>query len=396
MESRLPPSQTVTMEEGSLQGLAEVIQQAGASRVLLVVDELAYQLSGADATLGPLLGTLEVTTFSGFEPNPKVEDVERGVEVCRAAEPDLIVALGGGTAIDLAKMISAMTPLAQAPREIALENISLDGGAIPLVAIPTTAGTGSEATHFAVLYVERQKYSIAADCLLPRWVIIDPTLTYTVPPTMTAATGLDAFCQGIESIWAVGATEESLGYAVEAAQLAYGHLADATHRPEAKSRAAMCRAAHLAGKAINISKTTLPHAISYALTSDFGIPHGAAVGTTLSAVLAFNDGVTEEDCSDPRGASHVRERLQRIYQILGATDLADACQRIEQFIASVDCPPSLASIGIDSESQIRSIAQRVNLQRMANNPRVASIDQLVSLLRGGQIGAVASTTSDKS
>lgn len=383
------------MEEGALGSLADVLRQSDARHVFLVVDEAAYQLSGAGEILDPLWASFEVTRFSGFEPNPKVEDVERGVGLCRSANPDLIVALGGGTAIDLAKMISAMTPLKSSPREIALESIPLDGGTIALVAIPTTAGTGSEATHFAVLYVDGQKYSIAADCLLPKWVIIDPALTYTVPPKMTAATGLDAFCQGIESIWAVGATEESLGYAVEAAELAYEHLADATHRPDPQSRAAMCRAAHLAGKAINISKTTLPHAISYALTSDYGIPHGASVGTTLSAVLAFNDGVSEEDCTDPRGAAHVRSQLERIQQIVGASDSADACQRIERFIASLDSPPSLTALGIHSDQQLRSIAQRVNVQRMANNPRAASPEQLVSLLRGGPVGTVASTTSDE-
>lgn len=394
---RLPiPPQTVRLEEGALANLADVLIQAEASRVFLVVDELAYQLSGAEGVLAPLWATRQVTRFSGFEPNPKVEDVERGVALCRSAEPDLIVALGGGSAIDLAKMISAMALLESSPREIALEDIPLNGRAIPMVAIPTTAGTGSEATHFAVLYIDSQKYSIAADCLLPRWAIVDPALTHTVPSKMTAATGLDAFCQGIESIWAVGSTEESLGYALEAARLAYEHLADATHRPDAKSRAAMCRAAHLAGKAINISKTTLPHAISYALTSDYGIPHGAAVGTTLSAVLAFNRDVSEEDCTDPRGAVHVRTRIEAIYKILGASDTVDACQRIERFIASLDCPPSLASIGIDSEEQLRSLARRVNVQRMANNPRAATPEQLLTILGGGSVSSVAPTTSEPS
>lgn len=374
--------QNVFLAEGSLAQLPALCEAKQAKRIFLVVDEVAYKLSGAAEALRPHLPPDAVTLFSGFEPNPRLDDVERGVIKCRKSRPDLVVALGGGTAIDIAKMIASMALHDSSPREIATKGLAFPQGTLPLIAIPTTAGTGSEATHFAVVYVDGEKYSVADPCLLPETAIVDPKLTYSVPTRMTAATGLDAFCQAIESIWAVGATEESVGYAKEAAALAFAHLPTATNNPTEEARYAMCRASHLAGKAINISKTTLPHAISYAITADYGIPHGAAVATTLSSVLAYNFGVTSSDCADTRGAPHVHQRLSMILEILGAATIAEACQRVESFVSSLGCNPTLVSAGIHQHEKIRTLAERVNPERLSNNPRKANHEDLFSLLSG--------------
>ncbi|PQO25792.1 alcohol dehydrogenase [Blastopirellula marina] len=374
--------QTVYLAEGSLARIPQIFQQLGAVRTFLVVDEVAYNLSGAAAQLRQFLPPDAITLFSGFEPNPKIEDVQRGVAKCRAADPDLVLALGGGTAIDLAKMIASMSRHEESPRDIVLNGISLSQGTLPLVAIPTTAGTGSESTHFAVVYVDGQKYSVADPCLLPCVAVVDPELTYSVPPRMTAATGLDAFCQAIESIWAVGATDESVAYATSAATLAFEHLPAAVNAPTPESRHAMSLASHLAGKAINISKTTLPHAISYAITADYGIPHGAAVATTLSSVLAYNFGVSKSDCADERGTTHVRQRLLLILDILKAATVEQACHQIEAFVSSLGCNPTLASAGIQTDESLRVLASRVNPARLSNNPRMASQEELFSLLQG--------------
>lgn len=370
------------LSEGSLAKIPQICQQHGATRTFLVVDEVAYNLSGAATQLRQFLPPDAITLFSGFEPNPKIEDVERGVAKCRAANPDLVIALGGGTAIDLAKMIASMTRHAESPRAIAVDGLSLSQGSLPLVAVPTTAGTGSESTHFAVVYVDGQKYSVADPYLLPSVAVVDPELTYSVPPRMTAATGLDAFCQAIESIWAVGATDESVAYATSAATLAFEHLPTATNAPTPESRHAMSLASHLAGKAINISKTTLPHAFSYAITADYGIPHGAAVATTLSCVLAYNFGVSNSDCADQRGTDHVRKRLSLILDILRAASVEEACQQVEAFVSSLGCNPTLASAGIRTEESLRGLASRVNSARLSNNPRTANQEELLSLLLG--------------
>src|SRR5207248_4789041 len=125
------------------------------------------------------------------------------------------------------------------------------------------------------------KYSVCHEFLLPDIAIVDPILTHKMSPRLTAITGMDALSQAIESYWSIHSTEESKGYAREAIRIIVDQLPKAVNEPTNDSRLAMARASHLAGKAINVTRTTAPHALSYALTSRFGVPHGQAVSLTL-------------------------------------------------------------------------------------------------------------------
>lgn len=370
----------VDLSENSLQKAANLVRQTRARRVFAVVDETAAEASGGEPVLRSALASCDITRFTGFELNPQLHDIERGLELFRNVQPDLVVALGGGTAMDLAKLINSIAGHSEPARAIITGNAPVSRSGKPLMAIPTTAGTGSEATQFAVAYVDKTKYSVAHESLLPTYAIIDPTLTYSLPPRITAATGLDAFCQAIESIWAVGATDESLGYATEAVQLALTHLVDAVRQPTPQSRLGMCRASHLAGKAINISKTTASHAISYAFTSQHRIPHGGAVALTLSRMLAFNAGVTSQDCLDSRGTAHVLSRIDVIVSLLDASGVPDACRRIDELITATGSACSPASAGITETDALERILDSVNPQRMSNNPRAADRADLMQLL----------------
>ena len=370
----------VHSREGALAEVSEILERISASRLFFVVDESAYAASGAAEILEPHFRSCAVTRFSGFELNPKLHDIERGIEQIREAHPDLVVALGGGTAIDLAKLIGTLADQDVSARKIILGQARIGRVGPPLVAIPTTAGTGSEATHFAVAYVDGAKYSVADNALLPDFAIVDPSLTHSLPAGVTAATGLDAFCQAIESMWSVHSTPESIGYADESIQLVWRHLAAAVQHPDIDDRHAMCRAAHLAGKAINISRTTAPHAISYTITSQLGVPHGCAVALTLGAVLDFNCHVTEADCNDSRGAVYVRKTIDDIAGLLGFETSLDAERGIQSFVASLDCPTQLSEVGVTSDAQIEEIVQRVNVERLANNPRRLTNESLRAIL----------------
>ena len=156
-----------------------------------------------------------------------------------------------------------------------------------LIAIPTTSGSGSEATHFAVVYVGGEKFSVAHPIyMLPNVVVLNPSLTYSMDSYQTALSGVDAFAQAMESYWSVNSTEESKKYSIEALELIIEHLPLAVNYND-NSRDIMLHAANLAGKAINIAKTSGAHAISYVLTSKFNIPHGQAVALTLPAWYDF-------------------------------------------------------------------------------------------------------------
>ncbi|XZE20469.1 phosphonoacetaldehyde reductase [Pirellulaceae bacterium SH449] len=348
-------------------------------RLMAIIDQNAYENSGAKTILEPVLDRYSTLRFSGFQPNPKWEDVSRGIELYRQQPPDILLSIGGGTAIDLAKLISS---LALAPNA---ESIIRGRSAIPirttkLIAIPTTAGTGSESTQFAVVYLGPQKYSLDHPSLLPDLALVDPNLMSNLPWSITAATGLDALCQAIESVWSVAANDRSIELACEAISIAIQNLKKAVVSPNPALRLAMCRASNLAGQAINMTRTTACHALSYWITSQYGVSHGVAVALTLPAMLEFNSQVAETDCNDPRGPTAVRERIERILKSMQSKSIDEACSKFRHLQRQIGCPTSIAEIGITSPDEINQIVQSVNLERLSNNPRKASSSVLNDLL----------------
>lgn len=373
-------SASVRFGERSLaRHLAQGLQQLGLRRIALIVDEVAYENCGAKPIIVATLQGMSVAEFSQFEVNPKLADVELGVDFYRRFQPDGIIALGGGSAIDMGKLIGVFGPETHTPREL-IASSQLTGKHVPLIAIPTTAGTGSEATHFAVVYVDGKKRSIAHESMLPTLSIVDPTLTASLPPHITATSGLDALCQAIESIWSIDACPESIHVAAKAIELANAYLEIAVNAPTPDARRAMSEAAYLSGVAINVTKTTAPHALSYALTTHHRVPHGAAVALTVSEFLRYNSEVDASNCSDARGPDAVRERIAMIVKLLQARDIDRACQRLQSLIENIRCPTRLGQVGVVT-SAVPRLAAEVNYERLGNNPRqvdAAAIQRLLS------------------
>ena len=371
----------VHLREGALDELAAIVSTREFSNLFLVVDSTAYEASGASKVVAKSCAGRQTTEFTGFHPNPKIEDVERGIGQLAAANADVVVAVGGGTAIDLAKAIARLSGQDSPVRDVVTGSAPLTPNGLPLIAVPTTAGSGSESTHFAVVYVDQVKYSIAHRAMRPDVALIDPLLTHSLPPAVTAASGLDALCQAAESFWAVGATDDSIRYADRALQLAVEHLEAAVNCPTAEARRGMSEAAHLAGRAINLGKTTAPHALSYAITVRYGVPHGFAVALTLSLFLRYNAQVDAPDCVDPRGHQNVRRRIDRLVAALGCHQVEEACQQIDKLIERVGGVVRLSQIGIDNDQAIEWLANEINTERLANNPRQLERNELDRLLR---------------
>jgi alcohol dehydrogenase class IV len=337
-------------------------------RVLLVTGRRSYHDSGAAERIAPHLERLDVRRFYGFQPNSQLADLERGLAVCREHHPQWILAVGGGSVLDMGKLLSALSPLDVAPA-------ALIGAAVwpvhttpPLVAIPTTAGSGAEATHFAVVYVDEVKHSLAHPSLLPALAIVDPDLTRNLSPRLTAMTGLDALSQAIESFWAVGATRRSQAIARVAIRYLFPNLERAVHAPNPDVRFAMARGAHLAGRAINISKTTGAHALSYTLTTRYGIPHGHAVALSLGHFMRHHAAPGAAPPNDPRGAAHSAAALAQLARLLGVggpAGLADCWLRL---VAALGLETALSTFGIRDPDAVDAVLAGINAERLANNP----------------------------
>lgn len=366
-------SQKECVGAGSLDTLSGILDELNPQKICIVAGETSYGASGAKEKLAPILSRYTVEFFSDFSPNPSLPDIRTCIEVMRRFNPDCVIAIGGGSAIDVAKAANILAVQQGDAEHIVTGGAMIDVPGKPLIAIPTTSGTGSEATSFAVVYIGTKKYSLAHELLLPFAAIVDPVLTYSTPPAVAAAAGMDALCQAVESLWSIRSTDESKDYARKAIPLILATLTAAV-QGDTHARDVMAEAAHLAGKAINISKTTASHAMSYPFTAHFGIPHGHAVALTLPQVLAWNTGVTEKDCTDPRGLQYVRSTLEEVQALITSSSA------FESLMDSIGLSRNLTQLGI-KESDLPKLLDGISAERMGNNPRRLTQEDAEHILR---------------
>lgn len=319
--------------------------------------------------------------FKDFLPNPTYESVMAGRELFRRHASDILIAMGGGSAIDVAKCIKAYALM---EGEGCLLPQAIQENEIKILAIPTTAGTGSEATHFAVIYYQGKKQSVSHESLLPAYVILDGKYLESLPDYQRKATMLDALCHGIESLWSVNSTEESRGYAAKAIELFMQHKPSYL-RNEKEGNLEMMRAANFAGKAINITKTTAAHAMSYKMTSLFGISHGHSVALCLPKVWRYM--VRHMDkCKDERGNEHLNVTFRDISRLLGCEGPTEAVAYLEYLIED---ELKLRITNPVTEEEMAQLVCSVNVERLANNPVILEEAALAEIyrdvLKGGAV-----------
>jgi len=366
---------------GSISNLQEIIDSYKAKNVFLVTGKKSYKLSGAEKTIKPFLKDLKYTHYNQFSANPDIKDVKNGIELYKKVNPDLVIAIGGGSVLDIAKAISVLSDQDNEPVYFIKGEKKLEKKGKPIVAIPATAGTGSEATRFSTIYIDKKKYSLSHEKFtLPSFSIIDPSLTESMPQYLTAVTGLDALCQAIESIWSVNSTNESERFAEQAVKLAFNNIKKAVKNPDKESRLNMAKAANLSGKAINISKTTACHSISYPITSFFDIAHGHAVVLTMPEIIEFNYNVSISDCNDKRGVEFVKKQMDKIFKLLDAIDEKDAKNKFYDLMKEIDVKTKLSDFNIDKKGVELIIKEGFTPDRMNNNPRKITKQQLNVIL----------------
>jgi alcohol dehydrogenase class IV len=370
---------------GALDRLPDVLDEGRARRVLLVTGRGALRGTAPWRDLMAALDGREVLHLDQVPPHPEIRLLQQLLARCRDFQADLTLAVGGGSVLDMAKLLRFFAAWDGTPLEWLEGNRTWAGDPGPLVAVPTTAGPGSQATPFAVLYVGLVKHSIAHPAILPDVAIVDPALTYLLPPYETAVSGADALAQAIESFWSNRSTASSRAWSRQAMARLLPNLVAAARSPTAEARLQMAWGAHLAGKAIAVAQTTAAHAVSYPITARYGLPHGHAVALTLPALLVFNAGVDPENVQDPRGAAHVQAVLAEILQLLGASGPGQGRRRLAALLGAAGLELDPVRLGLAGPDARRYIVQNgFNPGRMANNPRRVTAADLARLLgRGG-------------
>jgi alcohol dehydrogenase class IV len=380
---------------GAVEQLGELAQHCVFARLLIVTDKPLVKAGLVQRVRQPLdAARLAVEVFDGGEPEPSFRAAERAIEIARQFRPDALVGLGGGSNMDLAKMVSVVLAHGGDPRAYIGDN-KVAGPVTPVIAVPTTAGTGSEISASCVMTdeVNQIKVGILSHFMRPRLAVVDPQLTRSCPAKVTADSGIDALTHAIEAFTAVdneqfdlppGETTIYQGrnpmgdiVAERAIALVGQHLVSAVAEPDnMEARTGMALAATLAGMAFSNVGVALVHALEYPLGGAVHCSHGAGNGLLLPYVMRFNLPGREE-------------QFARIAALLGRQtahlSIGDAAQQavtaVEDIRREIGIPQRLRDLGV-LQSQIPAFADKaLGIKRLLRvNPRMPTREDLIGIL----------------
>lgn len=365
--------QKIITPSENYKGLDVWIKETGAKKILMVCGGSIWYQKEFNAHLEQIekLG-VEMIGFRDFQPNPLYENVQAGVKLFREEQCDAIIAVGGGSAMDVAKCIKLYSNLPGDGGNGSWLSTEFIPNEIPFLAMPTTAGTGSEATRYAVIYYDGKKQSVTSESFIPGTVLMDPNTLITLPVYQKKATMCDALCHAIESYWSVNSTDESKEYSRAAICGVMEHMDGYLANTE-EGRAGMLRAANTAGKAINVTQTTAGHAMCYKITSLFRSAHGHAA--ILCDRVLFPWMVKNTDkCIDPRGEEYLKKTLNEIGVAMGCVDAQAGADRLVEIFNKLGLEVPTAT-----SEQYEELKTSVNPVRLKNHPIQLTVETIDAL-----------------
>jgi alcohol dehydrogenase class IV len=358
-------------EAGGLNRVGELMTGLGVSRAIVVCDPGIAASGFAERAVAILKAAgISATAFDQVQADPPVGVVRAAVEAARAFDADGVVGLGGGSSLDTAKLVALLARSDQALQDLYGADLAR-GGRLPLIQVPTTAGTGSEVTWVSVVTSEaNEKKAIYSPQLLPDVALLDAELTLGMPPRVTAATALDAMVHAIEAY--TSRTRKNVvsdALAVKGLELLGANIRRVVDDgSDVEARSAMLQGSMLAGMAFVNATVAAVHALSYPLGARFHVPHGHSNALVMGPVFRFNMPVAQKAYAELANDAEAAEAF---------------VSELENLVASVGLETRLSELGV-TEGDLPGMADEVTvgIQRLlANNPRDMSFDDVVSLYR---------------
>jgi 1,3-propanediol dehydrogenase/alcohol dehydrogenase len=354
---------TIIFGEGSIEKLPDLTKGMG-KNVFLATGKGAKE-RGLLSELENLMHDFNVVHFDHISPNPKAEEVYEAISLIKSNQIviDFVVAVGGGSVLDFAKAVAA-TYASDKPLE-QLFGINMVPSSLPIVAIPTTHGTGSEVTKYAVITHEHQKKTISDEKVIPKIALVDPVLTYTMPSNVAIDTTLDALSHLTEAYFSALSNPITDAFAEKGLSYIAPHLKQLEHMDE-RVHADLTIASLLAGLAINLSGSGIVHAMGYPLTSELDIPHGRANAILMPAVFQFNRTVKPD-------------RYEKMTSILGADDLSSYLSGLRDQYGITD---QAKQIKVSDEKLYQWAQQVIDNKRLMNSAcRKPTLEEVVELYK---------------
>ncbi|MDF1576905.1 MAG: iron-containing alcohol dehydrogenase [Desulfobulbales bacterium] len=375
----------ITFGIGAIAGLADLVREEGASKPFLVLDPGVKKAGLLARITAPLKkAKMDFEVYDKVDPEPGLKLADAGCKLAKKSGCDCVIGIGGGSAMDVAKAVSILlTNGGKAEDYLGVGKIAKPG--VPKIMVPTTAGTGAEVTFTAVFINEKTKSKggMNGAPLYPNAALLDPELTVSMPPRITASTGIDAFTHAIEGYVSTKAHPISDMYALEAIEMISRNLPRAyANGNDINARSEMLMGSLLAGKALATAGVGLVHAMAYPLGGMFGIPHGLANAVLLPYVIEYNL------IGNPGKYAAVAEVMGYDTSDMPIREAAAlAVEAIFNLNSDVGIPLSLAALDIPVEKvpEMADIALKVTVP-VENNPRIPTRDEVIQVYHNALIG----------
>lgn len=354
-----------TVKNSNIEDFNKLINKKKFSKIFIITGKNSFYKSNANLFLKFKKNKILRFYFKKSK-FPELNELISILKKVETFKPDIILSIGGGAVIDYSKIISIfdyryIDDLKK--KLLRYDNIS-QKKIYPLIAIPTTAGAGAEVTSNAVIYINGIKYSVENSLLIPNYYFLFSNLVIKNPKTLKSSAGFDAIAQSVESLISVKSNKTSVLFAKKSLELSLNNYLSFVKKPNLENSSKMLIASNLAGKAINISKTTAPHAVSYPFSSLFGLSHGHAVSLTFEKFLLFNFKHLERSITD----FDLYKRYKIIFNLFKVKNINEFCEKVKYIKKQANLSDSFLNLGINIDSSEDKILKQVNSLRLKNNP----------------------------
>ena len=348
----------------SKKDLIDFLRNKNFEKIFILAGKKSFIKSGAKKILNSCLKKKIIKSYFKNSPYPEFFELKKIIHYIKEFSPDLIVAIGGGSVLDYAKIANIIGTTKNLDKKIINYNYPIKKKIAKLLAIPTTAGSGAEVTTSSVIYINKIKYSLENDLIKPDYFFLIPELIINASRKIKSSAGFDAIAQAVESLISKKSNSSSIKFAKKSLNISVKYYLDYLKKPNLENTSAMCIAANLAGKAISISKTTAPHAVSYPFTSLYNISHGHAVSLTLEKFLKFNFINYKKAKCD----FDLNLRYKNIFSIFGVKNINELENLIIKMKNEAKLESDFKKLNINLNLNIGKVLDGINLLRLKNNP----------------------------
>ncbi len=355
----------------------KIINYGKYQKILIIAGAKSFVKSRSQNLINSLIIKKKTKLFLRKKTLPEYKELKKLIVEIKRFKPDLLIAIGGGAVLDLAKVANSLTFEKNLKKKITLNKYKAKNFT-DLFAIPTTAGSGAEVTTNAVIYINKVKYSIESDLIKPKHMALFPELIISNKnQKVINSSAFDCFAQSVESLFSKKSNKQSINYSKKSIYFFLKNYHKFIKIRSLKSGYEMSLAAYYSGKAISISKTTAPHAVSYPFTSYYNISHGHAVSLTLKEMLEYNYQNSEKSTAK----YNLKERYKILFNLLSVKNIKQLSKKISFIKKKLNLEKKLSKINKQIPKNLNKILKNINLQRLNNNPVEISKKDLKQVLK---------------